>query len=126
MNSLEIDIKQTKDDIFRCLEEMASIKEQISRASAKARSQKIYSDVDWFHSAKRALKHKQIDHQKLQGRLSELNKLAAVQTKEPASTDSRNFERAFMHEAKMFLSGATYEDLLRKTRLALDIQDEKS
>ena len=74
--NIEKEIQQTKDDIFSLLEDMAAIKEQIARAKAAAFSKKIYSDVDWFHAAQRALRHKQIEHQKLQGRLSDLKRKA--------------------------------------------------
>jgi hypothetical protein len=117
--SIEVSLRATSEEIFRLLEDMAQIKEQIARAKGNAAERGDYSDADWFHSANRALKHKQIEHQKLMARQSALKRAAKDQRIKESNRQSLVFERAFMDNAKLLLPTETYEALIESTRLSI-------
>jgi hypothetical protein len=86
------------------LQEIASIKEQLAHAKAAAAKTGFYSDNNWFQSATRALKHKQIQHQRLLHEISQekraIKALAAVKQK--------NFYEIFVEVAKEVLDQETF------------------
>ena len=55
----KLDWKELKDLRIKFEIELDNIKDQIGRAEALQKSEGIYSDPDWYWSAKRALRHKQ-------------------------------------------------------------------
>ncbi|WP_429498643.1 hypothetical protein ACQUFY_04550 [Robbsia andropogonis] len=108
--------KQILDHEAKCdtvLRDIASIKEQIGRAKARAQGDRIYADSDWYQSANRALRHKQIEHQRL------LREGAAMRRKLKKSTtpsaEELTFERTFMREAKAILDGSLYSRIIERT-----------
>lgn len=109
LDSLGVMQKQADEVI----ESIAEIKEQIARAKANTAKTGIYADENWFHSASRALRHKQADHQIL---LREMARVRA-EIKKAANLENeartKTFERDFMKAAKLHLDEATYLLIMR-------------
>ncbi|WP_429497095.1 hypothetical protein ACQUFY_10955 [Robbsia andropogonis] len=113
--------KQILDHEAKCdtvLCDIASIKEQIGRAKARAQGNRIYADIDWYQSANRALRHKQIEHQKL------LREGAAMRRKlkksKTPSAEELTFERTFMREAKAILAPGVYQRIIKRKTVAME------
>ena len=96
---------------LKALEEIASIKEQIARAKALAMEHGKYADSDWYHSANRALRHKQMEHQVLLQSAAKLRK----KMKADLNEDRRSrFETAFIAAARGILDGDTYQRIVQR------------
>lgn len=93
------------------LEEIASIKEQIARAKALAMGEGKYADADWYQSANRALRHKQIEHQALLQSAAKLRKKMKTASNEDRQS---RFEPAFIAAARGILDGDTYERIVQR------------
>jgi phage shock protein A len=100
------------------LQDIASIKEQLGRAKAKAQADRVYSDSDWYQSANRALRHKQIEHQRVLRAAADLRRQIAAARQPADDPRGRTFERQFMIEAKALLSETTYREVIARTQRA--------
>lgn len=114
--TLEAQVRDSQETCDRLLEDIANIKDQIDRASAKARQTGDYSDNDWFHSAKRALRHKQAEHQRTLREAAELRRCLKALKQVSGDPAGRTFERQFMIEAKAVLSGELYGAIIARTQ----------
>ena len=115
MSSKE-ELAAMEEDQLAALEEIASIKEQIARAKARAAADGEYSDADWYQRANRALRHKQIEHQSLMQRTAELRKRLK---QEAQQEQNQRFETAFIAAAKGMLDGDTFQRIVRRTNASL-------
>ncbi len=98
------------------LEEIASIKEQIARAKARAAAEGDYSDANWYQRANRALRHKQIEHQSLLRSAAELRK----RLKQEAQREQNpRFEQAFIAAAKGMLDEDTFQRIVQRANASL-------
>jgi len=109
MNSLMEQASETLNDI-------ASIKEQIGRAKSLVHQTGDYSDADWYHSANRALRHKQQEHQKLLQLMGELKKQQKDANIKASDERAKIYERAFITVSKEILSQSVYESIVAEAR----------
>ena len=106
MNILEKEsLIQEIDDL---LDEMVTIRVQLDFAKSEAKVNGGYSDIDWFNKAKHALAIKGRQHQKLQRKLAEANKIEKQNLRNRA-------DRRFMNAARKILADQTFRDILESS-----------
>lgn len=116
VQTLEAQIREAEGLCDRLLEEIANIKEQIARAATNARQTGNYGDSDWYHSANRALRHKQAAHQKALRDTASLRREIKRLQRPAEDAAGRTFERAFMVEAKAALPDGTYRMIIDRVQ----------
>jgi hypothetical protein len=112
---MEITLEMLQQKTDETIEAIAAIKEQIARAKSNAAQHGDYSDSDWFHSANRALRHKQAEHQLLLRETAKVRQKNKQESHVLSEKQRLTFERTFMQVAKQMLDDATYTMLLRAT-----------
>lgn len=104
---------------YQVLRDMASIKDQIRRATTKAKSGHGYSSNRWFTSANTALKIKQATHQALLGHTSKLRR-------ELKQRDQAGFDRNFIVAARELLTKELYGDLIKRAHQLVEEEKKKA
>lgn len=109
-----VDITTLLDDDLKALqlaksEQIAHVKEQLSRARSRAAGSGDYSDADWFHRTNHALRHMGVDHQRISHEFGFRRR-----TKTEANTHkSVSFEQQFVNAARLVLPQDQYLQLVQ-------------
>lgn len=114
------------DDLLECealqyqiLKDLASIKDQLRRATVKAKSGNGFSSNRWFTNAKTALKIKQATHQALLGHAARLRRVQKQK-------DSESFPRMFISAARELLSKEVYSQLMDRAHELVAEEKQKA
>lgn len=92
--------------------DMASIKDQLSRAQYKGKSTGVYAPSKWFANANLALKNKQAEHQALQRHAADLRRDIKRAQHDASKAIETPFSRIFMQVARANLSKEIYDSLI--------------
>lgn len=112
---LETERAECQEAMDICDEQIIDIKDQIARAHADVVDSRQFSDPDWWRRVNTAARYKARDRQALQRKLGELNR--AIRTAHH-DIHGHSFERAFISEAREYLSREQYAYLVSHAQMA--------
>lgn len=101
--------------LLQIARDMASIKDQISRAQYKGKSTGVYAPSKWFASANLALKNKQAEHQALLRHAADLRREIKRAQHVACQALETPFTRMFLQVARANLSEELYNSLIQQT-----------
>ena len=108
MTTLKDEISQNTAAAFAVFEEINRIKTQLSHAKAKTAASGTYSDSEWFQAASCALRHKQIEHQRLLAHGGELKQRLKEYNVASAAKSNSDADACFKMAAKNLLTGLQF------------------
>lgn len=122
MDLLEQDLEQMERHHRELQDAAAKIEFQLNEASSKARTTGVYSDGQWYNSARYALRKKRQQAQDMMKTMGDIRKM--IRRGRHTSENRHNFEWWFLQAATELLTEETIENIRSLALAKMERRDD--